>query len=566
MAELAGLVLGALPLAIWALERYSEPLETFHRYRTTIESFRSQIIIQNYQLEKTLLNLGLRKDASREELQQCFEAKFPQISRELIFIVRQIDEVTTELIKSLDVSIDTKVDQQGSPQEKIQWNWSRVKNSLNTRKRNKILENLRHWNEDLRRVVEKTELPEEADTSKIQELKLRFSPQRCSSIRKYLTSLHRALGAGLCCACSSPHQAAVDLDWETYESDEAQIYKVAVSYKERSQTSQHVDSWKKLHITPDVTPKVTPLHSNLLAPVSPPRSPSPTSLIKSKIVRFASFSSTRASPTSPAPSTSVSVVASVASSVIITSRTEVTNLCDAVCAENMPHKLDGYFKDPEKDPDEDRYQRFLLDPNQPDLFKIIEAFRLKSLISIRDSPAGKRNPIRSLSAKQRYGIAASIAWSVLHLGETPWLCDYWSEKQANLFLERNKNAGAPDSPKFYLSYMFSINPPPEERHSSEFDELIPNKAIFALGVILVELCVIDLRSGSLIEDYRTAVSRLDDVRRIAGSAYGDAAERCIKFSFPGRDMYKNFDVMQFRKKFYDDVVAPVQAAYYLMPG
>jgi hypothetical protein len=232
----------------------------------------------------------------------------------------------------------------------------------------------------------------------------------------------------------------------------------------------------------------------------------------------------------------------------------------------MPHNLAGYFKDPDKDPDKNDYQRFSLDRNQPDLFKITEAFHLKSLTSLGDLPAGKQNPIHLLSAKQRYGIAAAMAWSVLHLGETPWLGEFWSEKQANLFLEKNAHAGAPDSPKPYLSYIFSLTPIPEERPSSELDELIPNRVIFALGVILVELCMIDLKSGSLIEDYRTAVSRLDEVRRIAGSAYGDAAERCVKFSFRGRDMYKKFDLLQFRKQFYDDVVAPVQAAYYLMPG
>ncbi|KAI0098656.1 hypothetical protein GGR51DRAFT_537942 [Nemania sp. FL0031] len=73
-------------------------------------------------------------------------------------------------------------------------------------------------------------------------------------------------------------------------------------------------------------------------------------------------------------------------------------------------------------------------------------------------------------------------------------------------------------------------------------------------------------SGSLFEDYCAAVGRLDDVRRIAGCAYGDAAERSVKFSFSGRDMNKKFDMPEFRRQFYDSVVAPVQAAYYLMPG
>ncbi|KAI1734074.1 hypothetical protein F4680DRAFT_454353 [Xylaria scruposa] len=128
------------------------------------------------------------------------------------------------------------------------------------------------------------------------------------------------------------------------------------------------------------------------------------------------------------------------------------------------------------------------------------------------------------------------------------------------------NDGTPDSPKFYLSYLFSMKPLPEERSSTQLDELIPNRAIFGLGIVLVKLCILDLGSGSLIEDYCTAVRRLDDIRRIAGTAYGNKAERCIKFCFPGRNHSKNFDVKQFRRTFYDHVVAPVQVAYHLMPG
>ncbi|KAI1822192.1 hypothetical protein F4861DRAFT_515561 [Xylaria intraflava] len=588
MAEVAGLVLGALPIAIWALEKYSEAFETFHRYRTTIESFRSQLIIQQYQLEKTLSNLGLGKNASKEELQECFEAKFPQISHELLFIVRQMDDIAIELGKSLEVDINAEQDQ---ALDKIQWNWSRVKHSLGTKKRNKILESLRQYNEDLRRVVEKTELPEEADSSQIQKLKLRFSPQRCSSTRKYLISLHRALEAGLCCACPSPHQAAIDLDWEAYESDEKQVYKVAVSYRKSIQPPQPFDSWKKLHISLYTAPKLALTDLNQIIPQPPPRVTSPKSSrklkfvslssfaglrtpsrgtsqpssSKSKIVRFAPFLNPQTPPPSPTISSSISAVMTVSSSVINIPSEEVTSLCDAVCTENTAHKMVGHFKDPEKDPDKNDYQRFRLEPNQPDLPRITEVFQLGSITSLGELPAGKKNPIHSLSAKQRYGIAAAIAWSVLHLGETPWVGEFWGENQAKLFLEKNKHAGMPDSLRPHLSYSFSTTAA-EERHSSELEELIPNRVIFALGMILVKLCMIDLKSGSLIREYLTAVSRLDEVRRIAGCAYGDAAERCVKFSFPGRDVHKKFDVLQFRKQFYDDVVAPVQATYYLMPG
>lgn len=46
-----------------------------------------------------------------------------------------------------------------------------------------MIEDLRHWNEDLRRALEKPEMPAEDDSPKVQALKRRFNGQRCNSIR-----------------------------------------------------------------------------------------------------------------------------------------------------------------------------------------------------------------------------------------------------------------------------------------------------------------------------------------------------------------------------------------------
>lgn len=108
MAEIAGLVLGGLPIAIWALEKYVEPLQAFHNYRTSIETFRTNLILQNRQLQTTLCNLGL-DEPSREELRKCFDTKFSSISHELIFIVQRMDDVTAGLLKSLDIDVNGKV-------------------------------------------------------------------------------------------------------------------------------------------------------------------------------------------------------------------------------------------------------------------------------------------------------------------------------------------------------------------------------------------------------------------------------------------------------------------------
>lgn len=109
MAEIAGLVVGGIPLAIWALEKYAEPLGAFNKYRTSIETFRTDLILQKRQLQTTLSNIGLPDNPSNEELRQCFELKFPDISRELMSIIRRMDDATAALLKTLEVDITRKV-------------------------------------------------------------------------------------------------------------------------------------------------------------------------------------------------------------------------------------------------------------------------------------------------------------------------------------------------------------------------------------------------------------------------------------------------------------------------
>lgn len=68
-----------------------------------------------------------------------------------------------------------------------------------------------------------------------------------------------------------------------------------------------------------------------------------------------------------------------------------------------------------------------------------------------------------------------------------------------------------------------------------------------------------------LDDYKATILKLDEVRREAGDSYGDSVERCVKFCFPGRDMYKDFDFSQFHQQFYETVVAPVQATHLMYP-
>ena len=105
MAEIAGLVVGGIPLAIWVLERYSEPYEAYTKYHTSIETLREGLILQRKYLQTTLFNIGLPEDPSIDELRENFKTKFPDISQQLMSIIHRMDNVTAELLRTLDVDI-----------------------------------------------------------------------------------------------------------------------------------------------------------------------------------------------------------------------------------------------------------------------------------------------------------------------------------------------------------------------------------------------------------------------------------------------------------------------------
>lgn len=192
-----------------------------------------------------------------------------------------------------------------------------MKHSFTTKKWKGLIDNLTRWNKDLEKALEKTEVPAQDDTRKVQDLKRRFNIKRSDAIRQCLASFHRALEYGFRCGCSTPHQAAIDLDWASYESDSARTLSVAVSYESTSQ-GQALGSWCKLGITsetvveaPDPTPE--PLappsptslkRAQLLTPSPSAESevPSRSSSFRSRVVHFKlgrSLSQTPSAPVSP---------------------------------------------------------------------------------------------------------------------------------------------------------------------------------------------------------------------------------------------------------------------------
>lgn len=108
MAEAVGLALSVLPIVIWALEKYSEPFEAYSDYHNAISTLQANLQIQRMHLEASFQSIGLRHPTPRE-LHECLRQKFPQNHNELLFIIRQMDDLMVRLMENLQVDISRKV-------------------------------------------------------------------------------------------------------------------------------------------------------------------------------------------------------------------------------------------------------------------------------------------------------------------------------------------------------------------------------------------------------------------------------------------------------------------------
>lgn len=108
MAEVAGLVLGAIPIVIWALDKYSEPVKVYKNYHKNIKTFRSDLILQERRLQLTLSSIGLY-NPTKDELRECVKSKFPTIADEVLHIIQDMEWVMADLMRKLGIDPNTNV-------------------------------------------------------------------------------------------------------------------------------------------------------------------------------------------------------------------------------------------------------------------------------------------------------------------------------------------------------------------------------------------------------------------------------------------------------------------------
>lgn len=250
----------------------------------------------------------------------------------------------------------------------------------------------------------------------------------------------------------------------------------------------------------------------------------------------------------------------------------IENLCEEIEKQRESGEEIGLLHDPART----NNRRFSLSHAPEERPEIVGTIPIKSLLAPRMESMRRDSKMEMvkqdislprLSARQRYAIAASVAWAVLHMSGSSWLQDRWDQDQLKIFLEKSARGHETLAPTPSISYLLSSASVPRTLPKDDVvSRSIPNKLIFALGILLIELGInegfgVDSLGSILTEDPSDLRNKLDDVYREAGDSYGYAAQRCVRFDFQGQTSQMDFELPKFRQQFHDTVVAPIQATY-----
>ncbi|TGJ83175.1 hypothetical protein E0Z10_g5602 [Xylaria hypoxylon] len=521
--DIAGLVLGALPVAIMAVESYHKGLRLIGNYKNypqTLQGIRRNIFIQEQQLQVTLESIRLLKPTLQEAQQRLREVR-PDCYRQFIDILEHMDSITSRLLEKLDVDSNGKPKWMKADPDRVSWEWRRVKRSFGDKDRKELFDELQRWNNALRNFLEpKQEIPSDHADPLTWELIRRFDLKLCDETRENVQIVHKALAVAWSKNCTDPrHPSNVELIWQHTGPKETGQLHLSIPETGRNGESNH---WQRVLISVDT--KETNLTSDC----------------------------------------------TVAQGLLST--TGVVKQAE----------WNGHLLHTDTAEEKVIYMKKIVSPCPK-----FSSLPLESVISDHHfrSGKGKKAAYARLSRKERLGIAAAAVWAVLVLCGTPWLEEGWLTKEVITILVDTPTQGNNFvRPKTYstLSYTFVSQKEPSKPLESldpgdYLEAQIRHKTLVALGVLLIELglnkTLNQLRGDinaevpacdtSVQEKYMVAnqVIESQELELELGESYANAVQRCIQCHFLGRESTQNFLRSAFRRQFFTGVVAPVQATF-----
>ncbi|ORY12686.1 hypothetical protein BCR34DRAFT_287246 [Clohesyomyces aquaticus] len=593
--EVVGVVLSGIPLVLHALDNYQKawnPAKDYWRWGNTIATIRMNIFLQKQQLDTTLTSLGLYNPTTIE-LKNMLMSQYPDKHDMFMQIIQEMERNVAHVLDMLEVDAKGKPKWSGLSSNRVQWEWRRVRRSFGRRERKEIIEQLQMWNNALKNCFEKPELPSMQEDRMVQVARVNFDERKCTAIRKNAQIIYEALESGFGCTCHHSHKSNVELNWHREPGSAPSTFNFAFSFATMDQeiSPERNETWRaisaKIESVSDVQSGTT------VNPVSSPAVPSgnqPHESKRTKVVHFLGLPPGKDKQGSKGPVPPPPAVPSQAALAMPKSSTSPSispgyiKLCGVLRASPNPLHSLGYLPLPNADQGE--HMHLFGAPGSKR--KPQRTVSLQSLLS-RVTTTRRL----ALSRKQRLGIAAALAWAVLHLADSAWLGKQLDDESIQLFLESEiRSTSETLSTNPYLSCSFKAAATQRESPTVETEEekfqsnQIANITLFTLAIRLMELGLNrpfdqlrqEHKNGQLsgdpniqpaagtIDDFKVAMDQLDELYFECGTSYAYAVQRCLKLEFPGPGYTKSFEHRSFRQDFFSGVVAPLQATYEITPG
>lgn len=350
-------------------------------------------------------------------------------------------------------------------------------------------------------------------------------------IRNYVTSIYKMLCSGLQCACRESHIISLRLEGIKccFSAVELPPFRVVFSY---SANASPPDQTPLIIGTVDIRPMDNESQKSL------PVRTRPVKRVSFQAVQAPVSTTTNAQkPTNPPGSV------------------QVKDLCHAMrhFKDNPIEKCMGFL--------EDSAASQKLGLYQPDTTLHSHNIHQPPLSSLNEILTGSRR----VYSGYRRRLAVLLSSNLLQLYRTPWLDDIWSHDEITFLAGEDEGLKYP-----FISRISTRQVCPDIADSglSQWDGPIQNRSLFALGILLIELCLerpfADLRTAMSSEkqglitasDYDIANALLDNVANEYGDWYSSVVRRCIRCTFDTEKL--DLDDDEFRKAVYKGVVLPLE--------
>ncbi|KAF1918319.1 hypothetical protein BDU57DRAFT_194788 [Ampelomyces quisqualis] len=563
--EVAGVVLGSLPLVISALENYAQGIATakrYWRYKSELRSFILQINTERGIFVNTLEQLlgGIVRIEHMSDFlsNPGGEAwKDARVDLELKKRLRGAYEVYLGNVRGMQQSLSKMMvklalGSDGKPQftdpNLFKQEYKRLKFSLSKSEYSEQLGDLRNHNQALTRLTKQSLELEPARTN----AQVRACPN-FNALQQYARSLFHTLKSSLCCDCES-HAVKLRLEnrcgrINDEEEDLLKSTHFRVIFTNSSAANAPTRAWREADIRWIAEkPQCALLSSSTNASYSIAKA--------TRTVRFGHVKTQ-----AMIGNTTVTVTEQQGTVATEAGPVHIANLCQTIARLQSRRRVvcAGYMVDSLKR----KHGIYPLDaPVCPTGQQDWTAYTLRQVLTRRAGSVGR------FTQHDKYKVAVDLASSVLQLYKTPWLSDDWTDNDV-YFVHR---PGAVSSILYehafiYRKFSSTVSPtlatqPPNQR-------VIRNQTLFSLGVTLIEVLY-----GKPIEELQTAndldcehtpgavwctAERLINEEEIyleAGQLYSDAVRRCIRCDFNQKKT--SLDDDEFQRAVYEGVVAPLE--------